>query len=486
MIFRCLLTDLEFQSFQGNPDLIDINIIQFDSRLIQEGDLFIAVRGSQSDGHDFINEAINKGSSAIVAETFPKDISPDVCCVSVEDSSIALSIISSNFYNNPSSRIKLIGVTGTNGKTTVVTLLYNLFSKLGYKSGMLSTIENKIGDISYESTHTTSDALYINKMLDRMINDGCEYCFMEVSSHAIHQNRVFGLNFDVGLFTNITHEHLDYHKNFQDYIYVKKMFFDGLGSHACAITNKDDKNGVIMLANTNARHVTYGLKNISDYRCKILESRLDGMLLNIKNNEIWVKLIGDFNAYNLLAIYSVAVELGLDEEKLLNNISLLESANGRFHTVRNERNITGIIDYMHTPDAYKNVLTTINKIRRKNQKLIIVFGCGGDRDSQKRPKMTHIACNMSDQVIITSDNPRTEKIENIVDDMIIRLDDIYKKKILVITDRSQAIKTACAIAADGDIVLLAGKGHEKYQEIDGVKHYFDDLEELTKSLNIKF
>ena len=479
-----LLFGVSIKSVVGDITSVMVNKVEFDSRKVSDSDLFIAIKGVNVDGHSFIDLSVADGAKSVIVEEIPEKINKEICYVQVDCSSSSMSVVSSNYYDNPSSKIKLVGVTGTNGKTTIVTLLHQLFSELGYPTGMLSTIENKIGTRSVESTHTTGDSLQINKLLSEMVLAGCEYCFMEVSSHAIHQNRVSSLVFEGAVFTNITHEHLDYHKDFKEYISVKKRFFNNLKTSAFALTNKDDKNGNVMISNTKARKITYSLKSMADYKCKVLESRLDGMLLNIQNHEIWVKIIGEFNAYNLLAIYSTSVELGLDKDRVLERISILNPAEGRFHTIRNSENITGIVDYMHTPDAYENVLSTINSIRTNTEKLIVVFGCGGDRDAEKRPKMTAIACNMSDQVIITADNPRTEKIEDIISDMTVKLDPVQKKKVLVITDRSQAIKTACTLASEGDIVLLAGKGHEKYQEIEGVKHYFDDVEELVESLNI--
>ena len=479
-----LLFGVSIKSVVGDITSVMVNKVEFDSRKVSDSDLFIAIKGVNVDGHSFIDLSVADGARSVIVEEIPEKINKEICYVQVDCSSSSMSVVSSNYYDNPSSKIKLVGVTGTNGKTTIVTLLHQLFSELGYPTGMLSTIENKIGTRSVESTHTTGDSLQINKLLSEMVLAGCEYCFMEVSSHAIHQNRVSSLVFEGGIFTNITHEHIDYHKDFKEYISVKKRFFNNLKTSAFALTNKDDKNGNVMISNTKARKITYGLKSMADYKCKVLESRLDGMLLNIQNHEIWVKIIGEFNAYNLLSIYSTSVELGIDKDQVLERISVLNPAEGRFHTIRNSENITGIVDYMHTPDAYENVLSTINSIRTNTEKLIVVFGCGGDRDAEKRPKMTAIACNMSDQVIITADNPRTEKIEDIISDMTVKLDPVQKKKVLVITDRSQAIKTACTLASEGDIVLLAGKGHEKYQEIEGVKHYFDDVEELVESLNI--
>ena len=479
-----LLFGVSIKSVIGDITSVMVEKIEFDSRKVSDSDLFIAIKGVNVDGHSFIDLSVKNGAKSVIVEEIPEKINEEICYVQVDCSSFSMSVVSSNYYDNPSSKIKIVGVTGTNGKTTIVTLLHQLFSELGYPTGMLSTIENKIGTRSVESTHTTGDSLQINKLLSEMVLAGCEYCFMEVSSHAIHQNGVSSLVFEGGIFTNITHEHIDYHKDFKEYISVKKRFFNNLKTSAFALTNKDDKNGNVMISNTKARKITYSLKSMADYKCKVLESRLDGMLLNIQNHEIWVKIIGEFNAYNLLAIYSTSVELGLDKDRVLERISILNPAEGRFHTIRNSENITGIVDYMHTPDAYENVLSTINSIRTNTEKLIMVFGCGGNRDTEKRPKMTAIACNMSDQVIITADNPRTEKIEEIISDMTAQLDPVQKKKVLVITDRSQAIKTACTLASEGDIVLLAGKGHEKYQEIEGVKHYFDDVEELVESLNI--
>ena len=480
-----ILFGVSIKSVIGDIKSVMVKKIEFDSRKVGDSDLFIAINGTNFDGHSFIDFSISNGAKSVIVEKIPDKINKDICYVQVECSSFSMSVVASNFYDNPSSKIKLVGVTGTNGKTTIVTLLHQLFSDLGYPCGMLSTIENKIGTRSLKSTHTTGDALQINNLLYNMVVAGCEYCFMEVSSHAIHQNRISSLIFDGGVFTNITHEHLDYHKDFKEYISVKKGFFTNLKRSAFALTNKDDKNGNIMISNTKAKRITYSLKNKADYKCKVLESRIDGMLLNIQNHEIWVKIIGEFNAYNLLAVYSTSIELGLEKNQILKGISLLNPAQGRFYTVRNTENVTGIVDYMHTPDAFKNVLSTINSILDNTEKLIIVFGCGGDRDSEKRPKMTAIACNMSDQVIITADNPRTENIQKIISEMTEKLDPVQNKKVLIITDRSQAIKTACSLASNGDIVLLAGKGHEKYQEIKGVKHYFDDVEELTESLNIK-
>ena len=485
MFLKDLLYKTSLNSVVGNINSVSVSEVQFDSRKVNKGDLFVAINGVSVDGHLFIDTAIKKGAKSIVLETIPENLVEGICYVEVENSSQALSVIASNYYNNPSEKIKLIGVTGTNGKTTIVSLLFQLFVNLGYQSGMLSTIHNKIGNKIIESSHTTGDSLQINALLSTMVEDGCDYCFMEVSSHAIHQNRVSNLHFDGGIFTNISHDHLDYHKDFKEYINTKKIFFDNLDSSAFALTNKDDKNGRIMMSNTKALKLTYSLKSMADYKCKLIENRLDGMHLNIQNYELWVRLIGEFNAYNLLSVYAVAIQLGLNNEEVLEQISNLHSVEGRFQTIRTIENITVVVDYAHTPDALENVLKTINSIRNNNENVITVVGCGGDRDKTKRPKMAAIACNNSSQVIITSDNPRTENTEDIIEDMIKGLDPVQKKKTLVISDREQAIKTACTLSKEGDIILVAGKGHEKYQEINGEKFPFDDMQHLKESLNLK-
>jgi len=485
MFLKDLLYKTSLNSVVGNINSVSVSEVQFDSRKVNKGDLFVAINGVSVDGHLFIDTAIKKGAKSIVLETIPENLVEGICYVEVENSSQALSVIASNYYNNPSEKIKLIGVTGTNGKTTIVSLLFQLFVNLGYQSGMLSTIHNKIGNKIIESSHTTGDSLQINALLSTMVEDGCDYCFMEVSSHAIHQNRVSNLHFDGGIFTNISHDHLDYHKDFKEYINTKKIFFDNLDSSAFTLTNKDDKNGRIMMSNTKAIKLTYSLKSMADYKCKLIENRLDGMHLNIQNYELWVRLIGEFNAYNLLSVYAVAIQLGLNNEEVLEQISNLHSVEGRFQTIRTIENITAVVDYAHTPDALENVLKTINSIRNNNENVITVVGCGGDRDKTKRPKMAAIACNNSSQVIITSDNPRTENTEDIIEDMIKGLDPVQKKKTLVISDREQAIKTACTLSKEGDIILVAGKGHEKYQEINGEKFPFDDMQHLKESLNLK-
>ena len=463
---------------------IEISDVQFDSRKIQKKGLFIAIKGTISDGHQYIQNTIKDGAIAIIVEQLPSQLNDNITYVQVANSYNALGVIAANFYNNPSERIKLVGVTGTNGKTTIVSLLHQLFTLLNNKVGMLSTIENKILDKIITSTHTTPDPLQINYLLHEMIEKGCDYCFMEVSSHALAQGRVNGLVFCGGVFTNITQDHLDYHHTFSEYRDVKKSFFDSLNKDAFALVNKDDKNGSKMLEGTKAKKLSYALKSLANYRCKVLENQFEGMLLQINKVDVWVKLIGDFNAYNILAVYAVAKQFDFEDYEVLTALSMLNAAEGRFQFIRNEDAITGIVDYAHTDDALKNVLSTINTIRTNTESLITIVGCGGDRDKSKRPLMAQVACNLSTQVIITSDNPRSENPEDIIKDMIAGLSPVQKKKVLVITDRRQAIMTAGKLAHENDIILLAGKGHEKYQEINGEKFPFDDMEELKQSLNI--
>ena len=463
---------------------IEISDVQFDSRKIQKKGLFIAIKGTISDGHQYIQNTIKEGAIAIIVEQLPSQLNDNITYVQVANSYNALGVIAANFYNNPSERIKLVGVTGTNGKTTIVSLLHQLFTLLNNKVGMLSTIENKILDKVIPSTHTTPDPLQINYLLNDMIKRGCEYCFMEVSSHALAQGRVNSLHFSAGVFTNITQDHLDYHHTFSEYRDVKKSFFDSLNKDAFALVNKDDKNGSKMLEGTKAKKLSYALKSLANYRCKVLENQFEGMLLQINKVDVWVKLIGDFNAYNILAVYAVAKQFDLEDYEVLTALSMLNAAEGRFQFIRNEDAITGIVDYAHTDDALKNVLSTINTIRTNTESLITIVGCGGDRDKSKRSLMAQVACNLSTQVIITSDNPRSENPDDIIQDMIAGLSPVQKKKVLVITDRRQAIMTAGKLANESDIILLAGKGHEKYQEINGEKFPFDDMEELKQSLNI--
>lgn len=463
---------------------VAITALTFDSRKIEKDSLFIAVKGTQADGHTYINDVISKGAIAVLCEEFPEVLNEKVTYVKVKDTSAALGIIAANFYDNPSEKLKLVGVTGTNGKTTTVTLLFNLFKKLGYKTGLLSTVKNQIINEVMPSTHTTPDAIQLNALLKQMLDKGCTHCFMEVSSHAVVQNRIGGVVFAGGVFTNITHDHLDYHKTFDEYIKAKKRFFDGLGSSAFALTNKDDANGEVMLQNTKASKKTYSLRSMADYKCKVVENQFSGLLLNIDNQEVWSKLIGSFNAYNLLAVYATAILLKEDKTNVLTTLSSLTSVEGRFQYIRTDEGVIGIVDYAHTPDALVNVLKTIMDIRTGNEQVITVVGCGGDRDAAKRPMMAKIACDLSNKVILTSDNPRSEDPDAIIKQMQSGVDAVNHKKTISITDRSEAIKTACSYAKPGDIILVAGKGHEKYQEIKGVKHDFDDMQVLQENLKL--
>ncbi len=464
-----------------------ISSVVSDSRKVKKGCLFVATAGIAVDGHQFIQKAIEAGAVGIVCETIPESRSEGITYVKVTDSTYSLGIIACNFFDNPSEKLKLVGVTGTNGKTTTVTLLFNLFKSLGYSVGLLSTVQNKINSTVIPSTHTTPDTLALNELLHTMVEQSCEFVFMEVSSHAVVQNRIAGLVFVGGVFTNITHDHLDYHKTFDEYIKAKKGFFDMLPNIAFALVNKDDKNGVVMLQNTKAVKHTYALRTIADFKCRIIENHLAGLFLNIDNQEIWVKLIGTFNAYNVLAVYATAILLKQDKTNILTALSNLNSVEGRFQYVKSPNGIIGIVDYAHTPDALKNVLETIKDIRTGNEQVITLVGCGGDRDSAKRPVMAAIACEYSNKVILTSDNPRSEDPEKILDQMQKGINPGDVKKTLRITDRKEAIRTACNLSNKGDIILIAGKGHEKYQEIKGVKHTFDDLEilkEIIKNLGI--
>ncbi len=474
-----LLKNIECDIVNNNN--IDIKHITFDSRNIEADTLFVAQVGVHVDGHNYIASAIEKGAVAVVCEQMPETIAPNVVYIKTADSNKALGYIASNFYNNPSRKLKLIGITGTNGKTTTVTLLHQMFRQIGYHTGLISTIVNKIDEKEIPSTHTTPDAINLNKLLWQMVDNGCEYCFMEVSSHSIVQNRIGGLEFFGGIFSNITHDHLDFHKTFAEYISAKKTFFDNLPSSAFALTNIDDRNGQVMLQNTKAKKYTYSIQEIADFNGKILENTFQGLFLNINGKEVWTQLVGRFNAYNLLAIYATARLCDIEEMETLQQLSSLRAAEGRFEYVSGQ-GITAIVDYAHTPDALKNVLQTVNDIRMDNQKLITVVGCGGDRDPLKRPIMATIACEMSDTLILTSDNPRTEDPEKILDEMENGLTTKQKENTLRISNRQQAIKTACKLAGKGDIIVVAGKGHEKYQEINGVKHHFDDKEELINIL----
>lgn len=485
ILLKDILYKVGIESVHGSTD-IDVNKIEFDSRKIQQNDVFVAIRGTLSNGHDFIQKAIELGATAIICDDLPGQLIAGVTYVKVVNTNSALAFLAANYYKNPSSNLKLVGITGTNGKTTIASLLYQLFKKAGFKVGLISTVKIMVDDVEYKATHTTPDSLTINHYLNEMVSMGCDYCFMEVSSHGVHQKRTEGLTFAGGVFTNLTHDHLDYHNSFAEYRDVKKSFFDNLPKTAFVLTNIDDKNGSVMMQNTNAKKLTYALKSYADYRAQILENQLSGLLLKINDNEVWVQLIGTFNAYNLLAIYGTAVELGLDKLEVLRLLSELESVSGRFQFIVSSQKITAIVDYAHTPDALENVLKTINDIRTNNEQLITVVGCGGDRDKTKRPIMAKIASEMSNKAIFTSDNPRTENPETIIEEMEKGVEAQNYKKTLSILDRKQAIKTACQLANSGDIILIAGKGHETYQEINGVRHHFDDMEtvkEILEQLN---
>lgn len=474
---RDLLLDIDIISQIGSFDLTICDIV-FDSRKVKKDSLFVAQKGTQIDGHIFIDSAINDGASIVVLEQMPDQIKENVTYLQVADSSKALALLARNYYDNPSSKLKLIGITGTNGKTTTVTLSYNLFKNLGYECGLISTIVNKIGDREIASTHTTPDSLSLNKLLNEMVDCGCEYVFMEVSSHAVDQHRIWGLTYYGGVFSNITHDHLDYHKTFANYINAKKGFFDSLNEKAFSLTNIDDRNGEKMLESTKSRKFTYSLSRMADYKAKIIENSFFGLLLNINGKEVSTQLVGQFNAYNLLAIYSIAELCGLKQEEILVGLSKLKAANGRFETYRLKNGATAIIDYAHTPDALLNVISTINEIKLEG-KLITVVGCGGNRDKTKRPEMAKIAQEGSNIVILTSDNPRFENPDAIIEDM--KKGVVDNESLFCITDRRQAIKLASQLAKDkNDIILIAGKGHETYQEIEGVKHHFDDKEEVLK------
>ena len=476
-----ILYKVKIETVIGDTSIL-INKVEFDSRNVEQGDLFVAIKGSVSDGHSFVDRAVGQGAKAILCEFLPDTLPSDITFIVVEDSHSALAILASNYYESPSENLKLVGVTGTNGKTTVTTLLYGLFKQAGYKVGLLSTVKILVDEEEYSATHTTPDSLTINKYLKMMNDAGVEFCFMEVSSHGIHQKRTEGLYFAGGIFTNLSHDHLDYHNTFKEYRDVKKLFFDGLSKNAFALTNKDDKNGMFMLQNSKAKQYTYALKSFADYHGQILENSLEGLLLKINEQEVWTKLIGSFNAYNLLAIYGTAELLGLDKIETLQILSNLKSVSGRFQYLISEDRITAIVDYAHTPDALKNVLETINDIRTKNETLITIVGCGGDRDKMKRPVMGNISARLSDKVIFTSDNPRTENPESIIQDIEKGVEPQDYKKTISITDRRQAIKTACQLAQRNDIILIAGKGHETYQEINGVRNDFNDFEIVKEEL----
>jgi UDP-N-acetylmuramoyl-L-alanyl-D-glutamate--2,6-diaminopimelate ligase len=482
IILKDILWKVAIEAVNGSTD-IAIEKMEFDSRKITENDVFIAIRGTISDGHEFIETAINKGAIAIICDEFPEIIVQGITYIKVNDTNKAMAFMAANYFENPSQKLKLIGITGTNGKTTIASLLFQLFQKAGYKTGLLSTVKIVVDTNEYKATHTTPDSISINYYLNEMVNAGVDYCFMEVSSHGIHQKRTEGLHFTGGVFTNLSHDHLDYHATFSEYRDVKKSFFDYLPKTAFALSNIDDKNGTVMLQNTNAKKRSYALKTYADYKALILENQLSGLLLKINDNEVWVRLIGTFNAYNLLAIYGTAVELGMESLEVLRLLSELESVSGRFQYIISNGKVTAIVDYAHTPDALENVLKTINDIRTKNEQLITVVGCGGDRDKTKRPVMAGIASDLSDKIIITSDNPRSENPETIIEEMERGVAPQNYKKTVSIIDRKQAIKAACQLAQANDIILIAGKGHETYQEINGVRHDFDDMKIVKEMLD---
>ena len=482
-LLKDILYKVSVNTIYGDTNL-EISRIDFDSRAVKEGSLFVAQKGVSVDGHLFIDKAIQLGATSVICEVLPEKKQDNITFIQVDDSNTSLAIIASNFYDNPSSKLKLIGVTGTNGKTTIASLLYQLHKKAGFKVGLLSTVQILVDTIAYESTHTTPDSVTINNYLNQMVVLGVTHCFMEVSSHGIHQKRTAGLDFSGGIFTNLSHDHLDYHNSFASYRDVKKIFFDALPKTAFALTNLDDKNGAVMLQNTRAKKRTYALKTLADYKAKIIEKSFSGTLLSINGVEVWTKLIGNFNAYNLAAIIGTAYELGMDKLEALTIVSQLESVSGRFEHFVSDTGVIAIVDYAHTPDALKNVLETINDIRTTTEKLITVVGCGGNRDKTKRPKMAHIASQLSTQSIFTSDNPRTENPETILEEMEVGVSKENLIKTITISDRRQAIKTACKFSEAGDILLIAGKGHENYQEINGEQFYFDDLVEVKKYFNL--
>jgi len=482
-VLKDILYRVGIEEVKGST-LGEVKEIFIDSRAVVEGGLFVALRGTMSDGHNYIAKAIDNGAQSIVCEELPADLSESVNYIRVRNSAEALGFVASNFYDNPSKELKLIGVTGTNGKTTIASLLFQMFSHLGFKCGLISTIEYRIGDARYDSTHTTPDAIKLNALMREMVEAECDYCFMEVSSHALAQHRTTGLVFLGGIFTNLSHDHLDYHKTFKDYRDAKKSFFDQLPKEAFALTNLDDRNGQVMLQNSTANKKSYALSSMADFRGRIIESSLEGLLLELDGSQVHALLIGEFNAYNLLAIYATAILLEVDKQEALTALSRLRTAEGRFDYVYDkDRKVLGIVDYAHTPDALEKILTAISAIRTRNETLITVVGCGGDRDKSKRPKMALIACKFSDKVILTSDNPRSEMPEKIIADMEEGVVPQYSPKILSMVDRREAIKTACMMAAKGDIILVAGKGHEKYQDIKGVKNPFDDKYELKTALD---
>lgn len=483
MILSDILNGVDVLDILGNKE-IEISEIVFDSRKVIENSLYIAIKGTLADGHQYISSAIEKGAKGIVCEVLPEQKEEGIIYIKVENSSKVLGLLASNFYGNPSEKLTLVGITGTNGKTSVSTLLFDIFKKMGYSSVLISTVEYRIGDEVFPSTHTTPDIITLNKILYKAVEQGCQYAFMEVSSHGIHQGRIDGLNFRIAGFTNITHDHLDYHKTFLEYLNTKKRFFDELPQTAVAITNIDDKNGLVMLQNTKAKKKTYAVKTLADYHGKLLELDFNGMLLDFNGKEFWTTLTGKFNVYNLLLVFAIARELGFEENEILTTISKLKRVNGRFEVLKSQGGIIFVVDYAHTPDALENILDSINEIRTKNERLITIFGCGGDRDREKRPEMGKVATRKSTLVIITSDNPRTEDPAQIIKEIEAGVESQNFSKYTTIPDRKEAIKMAIKFADPKDIVLVAGKGHETYQEINGVRHHFDDKETILELVNI--
>jgi UDP-N-acetylmuramoyl-L-alanyl-D-glutamate--2,6-diaminopimelate ligase len=484
MVLQEILYKVRIRSVHGKLD-VDVKNLQIDSRKVGKGSAFIAIKGTHTDGHQFIEAVTAVRPAVIICEQMPSVLKEHITYIQVEDSAAAAGLLAHNFFGQPSEKLKLIGVTGTNGKTTIVTLLYKLFSSLGFTCGMLSTVQNQIGDMILPATHTTPDPVSLNELLSEMVKAGCTHVFMETSSHAIHQHRIEGLYYTGGIFSNITHDHLDYHKTFDEYIRVKKSFFDGLSSAAFALTNADDKRGGVMLQNTMASKYTYSLKTTADFKGKILENNLTGLVMLVNDQEVHFRLIGEFNAYNLLAVYGAAICLGEEKAEILRNLSVLSGAEGRFdYVISQKEKIVGIVDYAHTPDALENVLGTIRKLRKNDERIITVVGCGGDRDKTKRPIMGEVACRLSDQVVFTSDNPRSEEAVEILKDMEAGLNSAARRKFVAIVDRREAIKTAVNFSKTSDIVLIAGKGHEKYQDIRGVKYPFDDKSVLRETFEL--
>ncbi len=482
-LLKDILYKAGLQEIIGNNN-IAIVAITSDSRKVKKDFLFVAIKGTSSDGHNFIETAIEQGAVAIICAELPNSLKPTITYIKVNEPSFALGVIANNFFDEPSKKLKLVGITGTNGKTTTATLLYQLFRALGYKTGLISTIKNIIINQEIAATHTTPDPVALNELMAKMVESGCTHTFMEVSSHAVDQNRIAGLEFSGALFTNITHDHLDYHVTFDNYILAKKKFFDHLSKEAFALVNKDDRHGKVMVQNTKAKTKTFALKSPADFKCKILESHLSGLLLQLNQNEVWIKLIGHFNAYNALGVYAAAILLGEEETNVLTTLSNLNAVEGRFQYIKSKKGVVGIVDYAHTPDALENVLKTITEINDHKGKIITLVGCGGDRDKTKRPIMAKIAATYSNKVILTSDNPRSEDPNTIINEMEKGIEITDKKKAISLVDRKEAIKLACSMADPVDIILIAGKGHEKYQETNGVKIPFDDLEILKENLNL--